>query len=40
MTKLEMLLVLLPITALLEKGEHEKALEILKEVVEEVRSKP
>ena len=39
MTKPELLLTLLPLKALLEKGESEKALEILDEVIEEVRSK-
>jgi len=40
MTKPELLLTLLPLQALLEKGESEKALEILTEVIEEVRTKP
>jgi len=40
MTKPELLLILLPLKALLEKGESEKALEILVEVIEEVRTKP
>jgi len=39
MTKPELLLILLPLKALLEKGESEKALEILVEVIEEVRTK-
>ena len=39
MTKPELLLTLLPLKALLEKGESEKALEILNEVIAEVRIK-
>jgi len=39
MTKPELLLTLLPLKALLEKGESQAALEILTEVIEEVRTK-
>ena len=39
MTKPELLLTLLPLKTLLEKGENEAALEILTEVIEEVRTK-
>ena len=37
MTKPELLLTLLPLKALLEKGESEKALEILTEVIPETK---
>ena len=40
MTKPELLLILLPLKALLEKGESETTLEILTEVIAEVRTKP
>jgi len=38
-TKPELMLAMLSLKALLEKGEHEKALEILNEVIAETKTK-
>jgi pentatricopeptide repeat protein len=40
MTRLEVMTVLLSLKALLEKGDSEKALEVINEILEEARTVP